>query len=92
MIDNLDGLGTQDYTTFVDSGKNPSLVRKLNTPAELKFGLVAGTGSLVVPALGSRVTLDFEQWQRSCSPVTLSRLRHISTWAGQIVVWFTATR
>ncbi len=57
MIDNLDGLGTQDYTTFVDSGKNPSLVRKLNTPAELKFGLVAGTGSLVVPALGSRVTL-----------------------------------
>ncbi len=56
-IDNLDGLGAQDYTLFVDSGKNPSLVRKLNSPAELKFGLVAGTGGLVVPALGGRVTL-----------------------------------
>ncbi len=57
LIDNLDGLGPQDYTAFVDSGKNPSLVRKLNSPAELKFGLVAGDGSLVVPVIGGRVTL-----------------------------------
>lgn len=56
-IDNLGGLGPQDYTAFVDSSKSPSLVRKLNSPAELKFGLVAGTGSLVVPAIGGRVTL-----------------------------------
>ncbi len=57
LIDNLDGLGAQDYTAFVDSSKNPSLVRKLNGPAELKFGLVAGQGSLAVPAIGGRVTL-----------------------------------
>src|SRR5277367_6414794 len=56
-IDNLDGLGAQDYTAFVDSSKSPSLVRKLNSPAELKFGLVAGAGSLVVPVIGGRVTL-----------------------------------
>jgi hypothetical protein len=56
MIDNLGGLGPQDYTAFVDSIKGPSLVRKLNSPAELKFGL-DGTGSLVVPAIGGRVTL-----------------------------------
>src|SRR5208282_5137698 len=56
-IDNLGGLGPQDYTAFVDSSKSPSLVRKLNSPAELKFGLVAGTGSLVVPAIGGRITL-----------------------------------
>jgi hypothetical protein len=41
LIDNLDGLGARDYTAFVDSSKHPSLVRKLNSPAELKFGLVA---------------------------------------------------
>jgi|SRR5208282_2021088 len=57
LIDNLDGLGPQDYTAFVDSSKSPTLARKLNSPAELKFGLVAGTGSLVVPVAGGRVTL-----------------------------------
>jgi hypothetical protein len=57
LIDNLDGLGPQDYTTFVDSSKSPSLVRKLNSPAELKFGLVAATGSLMVPVIGGRVRL-----------------------------------
>src|SRR5208282_2482024 len=56
-IDNLDGLGPQDYTAFVDLSKSPTLVRKLNNPSELKFGLVAGTGSLVVPVVGGRVTL-----------------------------------
>jgi hypothetical protein len=57
LIDNLDGLGVQDYTAFVDSSNNPSLVRKLNSPAKLKFGLIAGTRSLVVPVIGGRVTL-----------------------------------
>ena len=57
LIDNLDGLGPQDYTAFVDSSKSPTLVRKLNVPAELKFGLLPGTGSPVVPAIGGRVTL-----------------------------------
>ncbi len=57
LIDNLDGLGPQDYTVFVDAGKSPSLVRKLNSAAELKFGLVGGAGSLVVPAIGGRVVL-----------------------------------
>ena len=57
MIDNLDGLGPQDYTAFVDSSKSPSLVRKLNSPAEMKFGLVAGQGGMVAPAIGGRVML-----------------------------------
>jgi hypothetical protein len=59
LIDNLDGLGTLDYTAFVDSGKSPSVVRKLNSPAELKFGLVAGEGGLVAPVISARVTLTF---------------------------------
>jgi hypothetical protein len=57
LIDNLDGRGAQDYTAFVDSSKSPSLARKLNSPAELKFGLVGGGESLAVPAIGGRVTL-----------------------------------
>jgi hypothetical protein len=58
LIDSLDGLGPQDYTPLVDSSKGPSLGRKLNNPSELKFVLVAGTGSLAVPAIGGRVTLS----------------------------------
>jgi hypothetical protein len=58
LIDNLAGLGPEDYTAFVDGGKNPTLVRKLNSPAELKFGLAGGVGKLVVPAIGGRVTLS----------------------------------
>ena len=57
LIDNLEGLGPQDYTAIVDAGKNPTLVRKLNSPAELKFGLVAGEDNMVVPAIEARVTL-----------------------------------
>jgi hypothetical protein len=57
LIDNRDGLGPQDYTARVDSSKSPSLMRRLNSPAELKFGLVGGAGSLAVPVIGGRVTL-----------------------------------
>jgi hypothetical protein len=55
LIDNLDGLGPQNYTTFVDASKSPRLVRKLNSPAEFKFALLAGP--LSVPVIGGRVTL-----------------------------------
>src|SRR5271166_2985281 len=55
LIDNFDGLGSEDYTAFVDSSKSPVLARKLNGPSELKFGLVAGTGSMEVPVTGGRV-------------------------------------
>jgi hypothetical protein len=56
-IDNLDGLGALDYTVFLDSSKNPSLVRKINSPAAFHFGLVAGLGALAVPVIGGRVML-----------------------------------
>ena len=58
LIDNLDGLGPQDYTAFVDVSKNPSLVRKLNLPAELKFGLIAWFTTLPMPVIGGRVVLS----------------------------------
>jgi hypothetical protein len=58
LIDNLDGLGPKDYTAFVDSKKSLSLVRKLNHPAEFKFGLMIKPGSTLVPALLGRVVLS----------------------------------
>jgi hypothetical protein len=57
LIDNFDGRGAQDCTAFVDMGKSPSVVRKLNSPAELKFDLVGDGESLAVPAIGARITL-----------------------------------
>jgi hypothetical protein len=59
-IDNLDGLGPQDYTAFVDRKKNPSLARKLNTAAELKFGVLGALGGLAVPVIGGRVMLTLD--------------------------------
>jgi hypothetical protein len=57
MIDNGDGRGAQDYTTFLDAGKSPRVLRKLNRPAELLFSLVTGEEDFVVPVPGARVTL-----------------------------------
>ncbi|MGA2356856.1 MAG: hypothetical protein ABSG02_20370 [Terriglobales bacterium] len=57
LIDNLDGLGPIDYTVFVDATKNPSLARKLNGPAQLRFGLLAASASFTVPVIGARVQL-----------------------------------
>ena len=56
-IDNLDGSGPRDYTAFLDASKSARVVRKLNSPAELQFGLVTGAGDFVVPVLGARVML-----------------------------------
>lgn len=57
QIDNLNGIGPQDYTGYVDATKNPSLVRKLNSPAQLSFWLVSEAGEFAVPAIGARITL-----------------------------------
>jgi len=57
MIDNLDGRGPQDYTAFLDASNSPHLTRKLNSPATLRFSLVAGEGDFVVPVAGARVML-----------------------------------
>jgi hypothetical protein len=58
QIDNLDGLGLRDYTAAVDAKAHPTLARKLNNPAQLKFGLVGGEQGLVVPVIGARVVLS----------------------------------
>ncbi|MFY9647038.1 MAG: hypothetical protein WAK29_17800 [Terriglobales bacterium] len=58
-IDNFDGLGPRDYTEFVDTGKHPNLVRKLNSPAALTFGLVGGLTGVSVPSIGGRVLLTW---------------------------------
>ncbi|MGP0095544.1 MAG: hypothetical protein ACLPHI_00785 [Terriglobales bacterium] len=59
-IDNLSGLGAQDYTAFVDMSKTPTLTRKLNRPAALTFGLLEGASIVGIPTLGARVKLTLE--------------------------------
>jgi hypothetical protein len=56
-IDNLQGLGPQDYTGAVDGTKPPKVERKLNQPAELQFSLVANWTGFLVPVSGARVIL-----------------------------------
>jgi hypothetical protein len=56
-IDNLQGLGPQDYTGTLDGTRPPKVERKLNQPAELQFSLLANAPGFVIPARGARVTL-----------------------------------
>jgi hypothetical protein len=56
-IDNLQGLGPQDYTGALDGTKLPKVERKLNQPAELQFSLLANGPGFVIPVTGARVTL-----------------------------------
>lgn len=57
LIDNLGGLGAQDYTTLVDSATGLNITRKLNSASQLNLGLFAGEGRLAVPVIGARVML-----------------------------------
>jgi hypothetical protein len=56
-IDNGDGQGARDYTCFLDAGKRPRVLRRLNRPTELQFSLVTEQEDFVVPIPGARVTL-----------------------------------
>ena len=57
-IDNLEGLGPQNYTEAMDGTKAPKVQRKLNQPAELQFSLLGKTLPVfVLPAAGGRVIL-----------------------------------
>jgi hypothetical protein len=57
LIDNLDGLGLQDYTAFVGMNPSPAIRRRLNRPSEMKFGLSLSEALPAIPALGGRVVL-----------------------------------
>lgn len=56
-IDNLQGLGPQNYTEAMDGTKAPKLQRKLNQPAELQLSVLANSPGFVVPTAGGRVML-----------------------------------
>jgi hypothetical protein len=58
LIDNNDGLGPQDYTSYLNAGHLPKIGRKLNAPASMVVALVAGDATLRPPLLGARVTLQ----------------------------------
>ena len=57
QIDNYDGFGPRDYTPALDGSRLPQVIRKINQPAQLKFGLVADSPEFVVPVAGARVVV-----------------------------------
>jgi hypothetical protein len=57
-IDNLQGLGPQDYTGGLDGTQSPKVERKINQLAELQFSLVANIAGFVVPLTSARVILS----------------------------------
>jgi len=57
-IDNLQGLGAQDYTAALDGTQPPRVERKLNQPAVLQFSLVSNSSDFVIPEVGARVMLQ----------------------------------
>ena len=56
-IDNLQGLGPQDYTQVLDGTVAPGIVRKINQPAQFKCKLLGGAPGFVIPVAGARVTI-----------------------------------
>src|SRR5579859_2756242 len=56
-IDNLQGLGPQDYTEALDGTVAPGIVRKINQPAQLQCSLLGGAVGFVIPVAGARVTV-----------------------------------
>jgi hypothetical protein len=63
LIDNNDGLGQQDYTSYIDGDHLPRISRKLNQAAVMTAALISANPNFVCPALGGRVVL-----QRSDGP------------------------
>jgi len=58
LIDNNDGLGQQDYTSYVDTDHLPKITRKLNAPATMIAALVAADPSFQTPVSGARIILQ----------------------------------
>jgi hypothetical protein len=58
LIDNHDGLGQQDYTSYVDGDRLPQVARRLNCAATLIAALVAADSTFQPPVSGARVILQ----------------------------------
>ena len=58
LIDNNNGLGPQDYTSYIDGDRLPQISRKLNQPAVMTATLVAADPKFECPVLGARIILQ----------------------------------
>ncbi len=58
LIDNNDGLGQQDYTTYLDAERLPSVSRKIDAPAALTAALLTADNAFRAPVSGARVILQ----------------------------------
>ena len=58
LIDNNDGLGQQDYTSYIDGDHLPHINRKLNQAAAMTATLVSADPNFKCPVLGARIILQ----------------------------------
>lgn len=58
FIDNNDGLGQQDYTSYLDTDHLPRITRKLNDPATMIATLVSADPNFHTPVSAARVVLQ----------------------------------
>jgi len=58
LVDNNDGLGPQDYTSYIDGDRLPKITRKLNQPGTMIATLAASDPSFHAPAAGARIVLQ----------------------------------
>jgi hypothetical protein len=58
LIDNNDGRGQQDYTSYIDGDQLPKIIRKLNQAATMTATLVSADPNLYPPVFGARVVLQ----------------------------------
>jgi hypothetical protein len=58
IIDNLDGLGPQDYSGSLDAAALPTLKRRLNRATEMQARLASADPAFRIPASGARVVLQ----------------------------------
>ncbi len=58
FIDNLDGKGSVEYTSFLQLDSASRVTRKLNQPSTCTFLLLTGIQGVLRPALSAKVLLD----------------------------------
>jgi hypothetical protein len=58
LIDNNDGLGQQDYTSYLDGDHLPKMTRKLNAPATMTAALISADPGFHPPVGGARIILQ----------------------------------
>jgi hypothetical protein len=88
FIDNLDGLGPQDHSSYLDSDHLPSVKRKLNQATEMQAWLASADPTFRVPASGARIVLQREDgWRLFTGYLTAAPQREVLGQSQSSTAW-----